>query len=70
MMIGEEPWEDYHHRSHLPYHIEDFSNELNHPLTVDFLSNLVFIDTLESERNLSNIQETISINILTKINVV
>ena len=26
MMIGEEPWEDYHHRSHLPNYIEYYSN--------------------------------------------
>ena len=63
MMTEEEPWEDYHHCSHLPDHIEDFSNELNHPSVVDFLSNSVFIDTLDSKRNLSNIKETISINI-------
>jgi len=69
-MIGEETWEDYHHHSHLPDDIEDYSNELNHPLVVDFLSNSVFIDIVDSEKNLSNIEETISINILTKINVV
>ena len=69
-MIGEEPWEDYHHHSHLPDDIEDYSNELNHPSVLDLLSNSVFIDTIESGRNLSNIEETISINILTKPNIV
>ena len=49
MMMEGEPWEYYHHRSDLPDHIEDFSNELNHPLVVDFLSNYVFIDTVDSE---------------------
>jgi len=63
MMIGEEPWEDYHHRSHILDDIKDYPNELNHPSVVDFLSNSVFIDTVDSERNLSNIEEIISINI-------
>ena len=63
IMIGEEPWEDYHYHSHLPDDVEDYSNELNHPLAIDFLSNSVFIDTIESEQNLSNIEEMISINI-------
>lgn len=70
MMIGEEPWEDYHHRSHLLDDTEDYSNELNHPSVVDFLLNSVFIDTVESEQNLSNIEEMISINISIKLNVV
>ena len=52
MMIGEEPWEYYHHHSGLLDDIEDYSNELNHPLVVDFLSNSIFIDKVESERNL------------------
>ena len=43
MMMEGEPWEDYHHRSHLKDHIEDYSNELNHPLVIDFPSNFVFI---------------------------
>jgi len=62
MMTKEEPWVDYHHRSHLPDHIEDIPNELNHPSIIDFLSNYVFIDTVDYERNLSNIEETISID--------
>lgn len=41
MMIREEPWGDYHHRSHLPDDNEDYSNELNHPSIVDFLSNSI-----------------------------
>ena len=49
MMMEGEPWEDYHHRSHLQYHIEDYSNELNHPSVVDFLSNSFFIDTVDSK---------------------
>lgn len=49
MMIGEEPWEDYHHRSHLLDDIEDYSNGLNHPSVVDFLSNSIFIDTVDFE---------------------
>ena len=70
MMMEGEPWEDYHHCSNLPNHIEYYSNELNHPSVVDFTSNSIFIDTVDSERNLSNIKETISINISTKPKVV
>ena len=68
MMIGEEPWGDYHHRSHLLDDIKDYSNELNHPSIVDFLSN--FVDTTDSQHNLSNIEEKISINISTKPNII
>jgi len=70
MMMEGEPWEDYHHRSHLPNHLEDYSNKLNHPSVLDFLLNYVFIDIVDSKRNLSNIKETISINISTKHNIV
>ena len=70
MMIGEEPWGDYHHRSHLPDDNEDYSNELIHPSIVDFLSNSIIIYAIDFECNLSNIEETISINILTKPNIV
>ena len=67
MMMEGEPWEDYHHHSH---NIEDYSNELNHPLVFDFLSKSVFINIVDSERNLSNIEETVSVNISTKPNIV
>ena len=49
MMTEGEPWEDYHHHSHLPDNREDYSNELNHSSVVDFLSNFVFIDILDSK---------------------
>lgn len=70
MMIEEEPWADYHHLSHLPNHIEEIPNELNHHSIIYFLLNSVFIDTFDSERNLSNIKETISINISTNLGLV
>jgi len=57
MMTEEEPCKDYHHRSHLLDHSEGVSNEPNHLSIVDFLSNFVFIDTVDSEQNLSNIEE-------------
>jgi len=50
MMIGEAPWEYNHHHSHLLDDIEDYSNELNHPLIVDFLLNSVRVDNVDSER--------------------
>jgi len=68
MMIDGAPWEDYHHRSHLPNCKKDSSSDLNHPSVFEFLSNTV--NKVDSERNLSNIEETIAINISTKPNVV
>jgi len=59
MMIGEEPWEYYHHYSHLPYDNEDYSNDLNHPSIIDFMSNFVRIDIVNSEHNFSNIEKKI-----------
>ena len=68
MIIDGVPWEDYHHRSHLPDCQEDTPDDLHHPSVFDFLSNTV--NTVDSERNLSNIEETIAINISTKTDVV
>ena len=68
MMIDGEPWEDYHHRSHLLNWKEDNSSNLDHPSVFDFLTNTV--NTVNSERNLSNIEETTAINISTKTDVV
>ena len=68
MMIGEAPWEYYHHDSHLPDYNEDYSNALNHPSIFDFLSNT--INMVDSKWNFSNIEETITINISTNPNVV
>jgi len=58
MMIEGVPWEDYHHCSHLLDFNEDCSSELNHPSVFDFLSNTV--NTVDFERNLSNIEEAIA----------
>ena len=68
LLIDGEPWEDHHHRSHLPTCKEDNSDDLQHPSVFDFLMNTV--NTVDSERNLSNIEETIAINISTKADVV
>ena len=68
MMIDGAPWEDHHHCSHLPTWKEDNSGDLHHPSVFDFLTNTV--NTVDSERNLSNIEETTAINISTKKNVV
>ena len=65
MAIKEELWKDFHHRSLL---IEDTPDDLYHPSVFDFISNTV--NTVDSERNLSNIEETTAINISTKANVV
>ena len=68
MMINGAPWEDYHLRSHLLNCKEDNSSDLDHPSVFDFLTNTV--STVDSKRNLSNIEETIAINISTKTDVV
>jgi len=68
IVIEEGPWKHYHHRSLLPYCEEDTTNDLYHPSIFDFLSNTV--NTEDSEQNLSNIEETITINISTKTNIV
>ena len=43
MMIGEAPWEDYHHCSHLPDYHEDYSSNLNHPSVFYSLLNTINI---------------------------
>ena len=68
MIIDGVPWGDYHHRSHLTDCQEDTPDDLHHPSVFDFLSNT--INTVDSKRNLSNIEETIAINISTKIDVI
>jgi len=67
-MIGETPWEDYHHHFHLQDNNEYYPSNLNHPSIFDVLSNT--INRVDFERNLSNSEETIAINISTKPNVV
>ena len=69
-MVEGEPWEDYHHRSHIPDYEETNLSELCHPSIQTFFSNYFPINAIESERNLSNIEETISIDISTKPGIV
>ena len=68
MITDRAPWEDYHHRSHLLDCQEDTPDDLHHPSVFYFLSNTV--NMVDSEWNLSNIEETITINISTKTDVV
>ena len=63
MMSKGEPWEDYHDHSHLPNYEENNLSELYHPSIKNFFSNSFPINAIDSERNLSNIKETISIDI-------
>ena len=65
-----EPWEDYHHCSHLPDYEENNLSELYHPSIKTLFSNSFPINAIEFERNLSNIEETISIDISTKLGIV
>ena len=68
MVIEGAPWEDYHHHF-LLLDCEEYSpDDLHHPSVFYFLSNTV--NTVDSKPNLSNIEETIAINILTKTDVV
>ena len=64
------PCEDHHHRSHLQDYEEDNIIELYHPSIKTFFSNSLPINAIEFEQNLSNIEETISIDISTKPGVV
>ena len=70
MMIEGEPWGDYHHRSHFPDYEENNLSELYHPSIQNLFPNSFPINAINSERNLSNIEETISINISTKPGIV
>ena len=65
-----EPWEYYHHRSHLLDYEENHLSELYHPSIKNLFSNYLPINAIDSGRNLSNIEETISIDISTKPGVV
>ena len=65
-----EPWEYYHHRSHLPDYEQNNLSKLYHPSIKNLFSNYFPIDAIDSKRNLSNIEETISIDISTKPSVV
>ena len=66
MMSEGEPWEDHHHRSHLQDYEEDNLSELYHPSIKTLFLNSFPINAIESKKNLSNIEETISIDISTK----
>ena len=49
MMEEEEPWEDYHHCSHLPDYEENNLSELYHPSIQTFFSNSFLINAIDSE---------------------
>ena len=70
MMPEGEPWEDHHHHSHLHDYEEDNLIELYHPSIKTFFSNSFTINAIDFERNLSNIEETIFIDISTKRGIV
>ena len=70
IMVEGEPWEDYHHGSHLPNHEENNLTELYHPSIQTFFSNSFPINEIESKKNLSNIEQTISIDISTKPGII
>ena len=70
MMSEGEPWEGHHHCSHIHDYEENNLSELYHPSIKKFFSNSFPINAIEFERNLSNIEETISIDISTKPDVV
>ena len=61
-----EPWDGHHHHSHLPDYEEDNLRKLYHPSIKNFFSNSFPINEIDSDRNLSNIEENFSIDISTK----
>ena len=70
MMLKEEPWLDSHHWSHHPGYIENSLTELYRSIVVDLFTNFISIHAFNSDRNLLNIEEMISINISTKPGIV
>ncbi|WP_208081174.1 hypothetical protein, partial [Bacteroides uniformis] len=65
-----EPWEDYHHHSHLSNYEENNLSELYHPSIKNLCSNSFPINGIDFEQNISNIEEMISIDISTKPGIV
>ena len=61
--------EDYRHHSHI-LDYEDYLSELYHPSIKNFFLNSLPINAIDSRQNLSNIEETISIDISTKPSVI
>ena len=49
MMSEGEPWEDYHHHSHLPDYEENYLGELYHPSIKTLFSNSFPINATDSE---------------------
>ena len=49
MMVEGEPWEDYHHCSHLPDYEENNLSELYHPSIQNLFLNSFSINAIESE---------------------
>ena len=63
MMSEGEPWEDYHHCSHIHDYEENYLSELYHPSIKSLFSNYLPMNAIDSKQNLSNIEETIYIDI-------
>lgn len=57
MMIGHGPWDEHQHRSSLANSVEDNLNDLYLPNLVKPFTNFISIHEVDSEKNLSNIEE-------------
>jgi hypothetical protein len=71
MTLSERPWEDHHHRSSVLPPLHDEDSPLNHSATEDGPSSSPTTSyCLPTERNLSNIAKTITIDISVKTSIV
>jgi len=63
-------WDDHHNHSSLPYFIEDNLSDVYLPNIVKSITNFVSIHEVDSEKNLSSIEETIPLDISVKIGII
>jgi len=70
MMLDDASWDNHHHSSSLPDSIEDNLSDVYQPNIVKCFTNYVSIHKFDSENNISNIEETIPLDIHVKPNIV
>ena len=69
-MPNRRSWDKHHHHSFLPNHIEDNLSDVYLPNFSEPFVNFVSIHEVDFEKNLSNIKETIPLNISIKPRIV
>lgn len=70
MMPDDASWDDHHHHSSLPESIEDNLSDMYLPNIVDSFTNYISIHNIDSKNNISNIKETITLDIFVKPGIV